>query len=85
MIPDFSTKQIINTIGAKEERTGIKAGAAGKIIGEFADDEETIDYSSVMLIETPILKKPASILKECQFAKNLRQFVLLFLLLLLKS
>ena len=68
--PDFSALEIIRMIGAKEERVAMKQGPDGKIIGEFADGSEVIDYSNLLLFKRPacapqaIQKKPAAACKK---------------------
>ena len=68
--PDFSAMQIIRMIGAKEERAAMKQGPDGKIIGEFADGSEVIDYSNLLLFKRPacapnaVQKKPAACKKK---------------------
>ena len=59
--PDFGTMEVIKMIGAKEERVAMAPGPDGKIIGEFVDGPETIDYSNLLLKSKPpaVQKKPA--------------------------
>jgi hypothetical protein len=57
VIGDFSTFEIIKMQGATEERAPMKAGPFGKIVADFPDGPETIDYANLLLEPKPVEKK----------------------------
>ena len=57
VIADFSTFEIIKMQGATEERAPMKAGPFGKIVADFPDGPETIDYANLLLEPKPVEKK----------------------------
>jgi hypothetical protein len=57
VVADFSTFEIIKMQGNTEERAPMKAGPFGKIVADFPDGSETVDYANLMLEPKPVQKK----------------------------
>ena len=60
VVADFSTFEIIKMQGNTEERAPMKAGPFGKIVADFPDGPETVDYANLLLEPKPVQKKPAA-------------------------
>jgi hypothetical protein len=57
VVADFSSFEIIKMQGNTEERAPMKAGPFGKIVADFPDGSETVDYANLMLEPKPVQKK----------------------------
>ena len=57
VVADFSTFEIIKMQGNTEERAPMKAGPFGKIVADFPDGSETVDYANLMLEPKPVQKQ----------------------------
>jgi hypothetical protein len=57
VVADFSTFEIIKMQGNTKERAPMKAGPFGKIVADFPDGSETVDYANLMLEPKPVQKK----------------------------
>ena len=73
VIADFSSFEIIKMQGATEERAPMKAGPFGKIVADFPDGTETVDYANLLLETKPVEKKKSMKKKKKKSMKSMKK------------